>query len=91
MHIELEYDGDDAETSTNHLTCSTDEVRTLWYALREYADKLEQSLKTSAGPNEAEDKMFLHQNLYKVYSIMFSGWKDHSLGELEEFAERFSI
>ena len=80
---------------TLHLT--TDEVRTIYWSLREHRDSLNKSLTESelkehrSFNSEYEDQMFLHEQLYKVNAMLFNLLKNHDTLKLNAIQDALDV
>jgi hypothetical protein len=79
--MKFELSEDKMSLGTASLTNMTrEEVATIWYALQEYAEHLEDDFDTSVGANADtvhEDRAFVYGTLAKVHALMFEIKENH--------------
>lgn len=86
MNAKLEHD--DCEccpegTTTLTMVCEREDAALVYFALRDYADHLQKSLKKSK-TQDFEDRAFLHEQLGKINAFIFQMLDDHPQAVADE-------
>lgn len=91
VHLEKDARGCSPEgTTVLTLHCEREDAAMVYFALREYSDKLVKSLK-KAKELDWEDKMFLHESLYKINHLLFEILDNHPKAEALEIRQWLDV